>query len=549
MLVQKGNIVDLEQQRVYFGEICYDLKGVVSVLEISSEVEGELFVMPGFVDSHVHIESSMLVPSEFAKVSVQFGVVATVSDPHEIANVLGVSGMEYMRKNGLDSGFKFFFGVPSCVPAVSFDRSGFVLDSKIVDELLASGNYYYLAEMMNFPGVVSEDEDVLAKIESALGRGLKVDGHAPGLIGDDLLKYVKSGITSDHECMSVDEAELKVKLGMKIQIREGSAAKNFDSLIDIAKKYPDMVMLCSDDCHPDDLLDEYFLKQVKRAILAGVDFFDVMKISNYNAVKHYGLPVGLLQKGDPADFIVVDNLKDLNILKTVIEGTVVYEKGTSKCNDVAVEVVNNFCENYIDLNDISVFYESHSSVDVKVISTIEGELYTKKDICSLDVVSNAVLASPDKDVLKIVVLNRYMKAKPSVGFIKGFGLKKGAICSSVSHDSHNIVAVGVDDESIVKVVNGVVNAKGGLAYADDDIFEILELPVAGIMSDSSAEVVASKYRHLLEVAQRSGSKMKAPFMTMAFMSLVVIPELKISDQGLFDVVAFKPTSLFENERK
>lgn len=549
MLVQRGNIVDLERKRVYFGEFYYDSKGIVSVLEISPEIEGELFVMPGFVDSHVHIESSMLVPSEFAKVSVRFGVVATVSDPHEIANVLGVSGMEYMRRNGLSSGFKFFFGVPSCVPAAGFDRSGFILDSEVVDKLLASGNYYYLAEMMNFPGVVSGDVEVLAKIKSALSRGLKVDGHAPCLVGDDLLRYVQSGITSDHECMSAEEAELKVKLGMKIQIREGSAAKNFDSLIDVAKKYPDMVMLCSDDCHPDDLLNEYFLKQVKRAILSGLDFFDAMKIANYNAIKHYGLPVGLLQKGDPADFIVVDNLTDLNVLKTVIDGTVVYEIGTSKCNDVAVEVVNNFYENYIGLGDISVSHEGGSEVDVKVISTIEGELYTKKEVCSLNVVGSTVLASPENDILKIVVLNRYVNAKPSVGFIKGFGLKKGAICSSVSHDSHNIVAVGVDDDSIVKVVNGVVNAKGGLAYADDDIFEILELPVAGIMSDSSAEVVASKYRHLLEVAQSSGSKMKAPFMTMAFMSLVVIPELKISDQGLFDVVAFKPTSIFENERK
>ncbi len=490
----------------------------------------------------------MLVPSEFAKVAVRTGVIATVSDPHEIANVLGVDGVEYMRLNGERSGFKFFFGVPSCVPAVPFDKSGAVLDSRIVTKMLESGKYFYLSEMMNFPGVVNGDVEVKAKIDAALRYGLKVDGHAPGLIGADLETYVNAGITTDHECMSLQEAEDKIKLGVKVQIREGSAAKNFDSLIDIVKKYPDMVMLCSDDCHPDDLLNGYFVGLVRRALKKGVDVFDVLRISGYNAIKHYNLPLGLLQEGDPADFVMVDNLLDFNVEKTVVGGKVLFEKGNVKTIDAKIEIVNNFIENIVRLEDIKVSSSQNDSVSVRVIGVVEGELYTNSEVYDLEVQNGNVTSDRNSDILKIVVLNRYQKAKPSVGFIKGFGLKQGAICSSVSHDSHNLVAIGVDDESIVKVINGVVASKGGLAYADDDVLKVLELPVAGLMAAASAEKVAEDYRNLLEITRKSGSTMKAPFMTMAFMSLIVIPELKISDQGLFDVVAFKPTSLFANER-
>ncbi len=544
----KGNIVDVDLRRVYFGEVLFLDGKIADLVWISEEKAGEKYILPGFVDSHIHIESSMLVPSGFSKVAVRTGVVATVSDPHEIGNVLGVAGVEYMRLNGECTGFKFFFGVPSCVPAVSFDRSGAVLDSKIVGELLGSGKYFFLSEMMNFPGVVCGDKEVLMKIEAALTRGLKVDGHAPGLVGDDLREYAAAGITTDHECMSFREAEDKIKLGIKVQIREGSAAKNFDSLIDIAKKYPDMVMLCSDDCHLDDLLNGYFVGLVKRALKAGVSLFDTLRISGYNAVKHYNLPVGLLQKGDLADFIVVDNLTDFNVEQTVVGGRVLFENGCVNIANCDVEVVNNFFENIIAVEDLRVVTDKIDSVAVKVIGVVEGELYTKNETCNLPVLNGEVFASKYDDILKIIVLNRYQKAKPSVGFIKGFGLKVGAICSSVSHDAHNIVAIGVDDESLVKVVNAVNASKGGLAYADADTVKVLELPVAGIMAVDPAEKVAKDYRDLLAIAEKSGSTMKAPFMTMAFMSLIVIPELKLSDQGLFDVVAFKPTSLFADEQ-
>ncbi|WP_320054852.1 adenine deaminase [uncultured Acetobacteroides sp.] len=544
----KGNIVDLEKKDVFFGEFFIKDGFVFDLVKISKEKKFEKYIIPGFVDSHIHIESSMLVPSEFAKVAVRTGVIATVSDPHEIANVLGVDGVEYMRLNGERSGFKFFFGVPSCVPAVPFDKSGAVLDSRIVTKMLESGKYFYLSEMMNFPGVVNGDVEVKAKIDAALRYGLKVDGHAPGLIGADLETYVNAGITTDHECMSLQEAEDKIKLGVKVQIREGSAAKNFDSLIDIVKKYPDMVMLCSDDCHPDDLLNGYFVGLVRRALKKGVDVFDVLRISGYNAIKHYNLPLGLLQEGDPADFVMVDNLLDFNVEKTVVGGKVLFEKGNVKTIDAKIEIVNNFIENIVRLEDIKVSSSQNDSVSVRVIGVVEGELYTNSEVYDLEVQNGNVTSDRNSDILKIVVLNRYQKAKPSVGFIKGFGLKQGAICSSVSHDSHNLVAIGVDDESIVKVINGVVASKGGLAYADDDVLKVLELPVAGLMAAASAEKVAEDYRNLLEITRKSGSTMKAPFMTMAFMSLIVIPELKISDQGLFDVVAFKPTSLFANER-
>jgi adenine deaminase len=544
----RGNIVDLEKDRIFFGDVVVESGIVLDLIFVSEELKGEDYVIPGFIDSHIHIESSMLVPSEFAKIAVRTGVVATVSDPHEIANVLGVDGVEYMRMNGLKSGFKFFFGVPSCVPAVPFDRSGAVLDSGVVRKMLKSGKYFYLSEMMNFPGVVDGDLEVKSKIDSALRCGLRVDGHAPGIVGADLEAYVNAGITTDHECMSLQEAEDKISLGMKVQIREGSAAKNFDSLIDVAKMYPRMVMLCSDDCHPDDLLNDYFVVLVKRALKDGVNLFDALRISGYNAVKHYNLPVGLLQKGDPADFIVVDNLSDLNVKKTVVGGEVLFENGVTYMNSTEIEIVNKFIENIVSVDDIKVFSTQKDVTSVRVIGVVEGELYTKSEVYDLAVLNGEVASDTDSDILKIVVLNRYQKAKPSVGFIKGFGLKQGAICSSVSHDSHNLVAIGVDDESIVKVINGVVASKGGLAYADDDVLKVLELPVAGLMAAASAEKVAEEYRGLLEITRKSGSAMKAPFMTMAFMSLIVIPELKISDQGLFDVVEFKPTSLFVNER-
>ena len=543
-----GNIVDIESRRIFFGGICVEGGVIVDLEYVSDEKVGEKYIIPGFVDSHIHIESSMLVPSEFARVAVRTGVVATVSDPHEIANVLGEEGVEYMWSNGVKSGFKFFFGVPSCVPAVSFDRSGAVLDSVVVEKMLKSGKYFYLAEMMNFPGVVGNDREVKAKINAALRCGLRVDGHAPGLIGVDLKAYVDAGITTDHECMSLQEAEDKIKLGMKVQIREGSAAKNFESLIDIVKEYPEMVMLCSDDCHPDDLLDGYFLSLVKRALKSGVGLFDALRISGYNAIKHYDLPVGFLRKGDFADFVVLSNLTDFTVEKTVIGGSVVFDRGEVKIGGVEIDVVNNFVENIVSVEDVKISTDEKDTVSVRVIGVVEGELYTNFEVHDLVVQDGEVVADMNEDILKIVVLNRYQAAKPCVGFIRGFGLKKGAICSSVSHDAHNIVAIGVDDESIVKVVNGVVASRGGLAYADDDVLKVLELPVAGLMSTSSAETVAKEYRELLEITRKSGSTMKAPFMTMAFMSLVVIPELKISDQGLFDVVAFKPTSLFVNER-
>jgi adenine deaminase len=544
-----GNIVDLHKKRVFYGEIVVQSGVIEDIVELGNEQFGVGYIMPGFVDSHIHIESSMLLPSEFAKVAVRTGVVATVSDPHEIGNILGEEGVLYMMNNGEQSGFKFFFGVPSCVPAVSFDRSGAVLDSSDVERMFKTGKYFFLSEMMNFPGVIAGDVEVMGKIRSALSRGLKVDGHAPGLVGSDLEAYAAAGITTDHECMSLEEAESKIKLGMKVQIREGSAAKNFNSLIQIAKMYPDMVMLCSDDCHPDDLLDGYFVGLVRRALSCGVSLFDTLRIAGYNAVMHYGIPVGLLRKGDDADFIVVDDLSDFNVVSTYIKGEKVFSKGVHAIPNIGINAINNFVQNFIDEQDITISTNTLDSVEVNVIGVIDGELYTNKEQHTLDIVDGKIAADVDRDILKIVVLNRYQKAKPSVGFIRGFGLKNGAICSSVAHDAHNIVAIGADDESIAKVINGVVEAKGGLAFADKETLKVLELPIAGIMSDKSAEQVAEDYRELLEIAKKSGSVMKAPFMTMAFMSLIVIPEIKLSDQGLFDVVAFKPTSLFVNEGK
>lgn len=544
-----GNIVDVAARRMFYGVVGVEDGLIVFAREISKVKDDKCFLIPGFVDSHIHVESSMLIPSRFADVAVRVGVVGVVNDPHEIANVLGVDGVNYMIDGSENAKMKFFFGVPSCVPSCGFDVSGADLDSYAVEKMFKTGKFVCLSEMMNFPGVLSGDAEVRKKIKAAVELGLRVDGHAPGLVGDNLAKYIKAGVSTDHECMTIEEAKERIVLGMKIQIREGSAAKNFDSLIDLMGEYPDMLMFCSDDCHPDDLLNDYFVGLVRRALKRGFDLFDVLRASGYNAVKHYNLPVGLLQEGDFADFLIVDNLVDFNIQKTIVNGELVYERNQPReVVERDVQIVNNFVQNFISVDDLNVFCSVKNEVSVRVIDVIEGELLTKSSVCSLNVNNGIVSSDVSRDILKVVVLNRYEMAKPSVGFIRGFGLKKGAIASSVSHDSHNIIAVGVDDESIAKVVNAVVSAKGGLAYADAEKLQILELPVAGIMSVKSGEEVAEEYANLLNVAKSSGAVLKAPFMTMAFMSLIVIPELKINANGLFDVLEFKPVSLFVDEQ-
>lgn len=536
----KGKVVDVVGKRVYKAEVFIEGGSVVRIVECDNVPD--VFIMPGFVDAHVHIESSMLVPQEFARLAVRHGTVASVSDPHEIANVLGIQGVDFMISNGSEVPFKFNFGVPSCVPATGFETSGSVLNSEDVRTLLLRDELKYLSEMMNFPGVIFGDEEVREKISSAKKVGKPVDGHAPGLSGKELKKYAEAGITTDHESVSVEEAVDKIKLGIKLQIREGSAAKNFDILWPIIDMYPDDVMLCTDDCHPDDLVEKHINDVVKRAIENGADLFNVLRAVSYNPIQHYKLNVGLLQVGDPADFIAVNNLKDFNVLDTYINGEKVFSNDKVLFDVVPYTNINNFNISFINEEDILI---RSLGLTQKVIVAKNGDLYTGVENISLAAKNEVLESDIKKDILKIVVVNRYKKSEPVVGFIKNIGLKQGAIAGSVAHDSHNIIAVGVSDEDIYKAINLVIKEQGGIVAKYGEKEYVLPLPVAGLMSDKPGEEVAEMYKKMNEVAKEWGSKLQAPFMTLSFMALLVIPELKIGDRGLFDGKKFEITSLSE----
>jgi len=522
------------------------------------------YILPGFVDAHVHIESSMLIPSEFARLAVVHGTVATVSDPHEIANVCGMAGVEYMIDNGRTVPFKFNFGAPSCVPATIFETAGAELNAADVDKLLQREDILYLSEMMNFPGVLYKDEEVLKKIAASHRQGKPVDGHAPGLRGEQAQQYIDAGISTDHECFTSEEALDKLQRGMNILIREGSAAKNFEALIDLLNDFPDAMMFCSDDKHPDSLVSGHINQLCVRAVAKNIDVFNVLKAACINPVLHYKLPVGLLRVGDPADCIVVKDLRSFEVLRTYINGELVAENGktlislASGVRSSESKTVNNFsCDKKVPADFIywnsqdkgshnslltthdSTLTTHHSPLTIQVIEALDGQLITNKIEAEIETGEAVLTTNTKDDLLKIVVVNRYKNAPVAKAFIKNFGLKTGAIASSVAHDSHNIVAIGVDDESICQAVNLVIAEKGGISCVSDQTNMVLALPVAGLMSNEDGYKVAEAYTSIDAMAKSLGSTLSAPFMTLSFMALLVIPHLKLSDKGLFDGDNFK----------
>ena len=536
-----GQIVDLVNSRIFSGVVVVE-NGKISKIE-EQAVGNTRYIMPGFIDAHVHVESSMLVPSEFARLAVCHGTVATVSDPHEIANVLGKEGVRYMIDNGKKVPFKFFFGAPSCVPATAFETAGCTLDSDDIEELMASPDVYYLSEVMNYPGVINGDPEIMKKIAAAKKHGKPVDGHAPAVTGSNLQKYVGAGITTDHECFRMEGALEKISLGMKILIREGSGARNFEALIPLMESHPDRLMFCSDDKHPDELDDGHIDVLVRRAIELGYNVMDVLRAASLNAVRHYNLDVGMLQVGDDADFIVVDDLRKPVARQTYIKGVLVAENGVPNIKYVETETPNRFNTPFIKAEDLFVPDEGKK---IKVIECFDGQLITDCITAMPKVEDGGIVSDVENDILKLVVVNRYHPAKPAVAFIKGFGLKRGALASSVAHDSHNIVSVGVTDKDILHAVNLLIEHTGGVtAYCSTEMVAV-PLPVAGLMSNEDGYEVAAAYQNADALAKRLGSKLYAPFMALAFMALLVIPELKLSDQGLFDVKTFGITSLYES---
>jgi adenine deaminase len=534
-----GNIVDLLKSEIYPGTI--DVKdGRIAGIERDGKRYGT-FIIPGFIDSHVHIESSMLTPSEFARLAVIHGTVATVSDPHEIANVLGMEGVKYMIENGKTVPFKFHFGAPPCVPATVFETSGAVLGPSDIESLFSDHGISYLSEVMNYPGVLNGDRDVMEKIGIARRLGKPIDGHAPGLSGEALKKYVAAGISTDHETFRYEEGKEKLEAGMKLIIREGSAATNFDALSGLIPEYPLQCMFGSDDKHPDDLAGGHINEFVKRGLRMGIDLMTLLRCASLNPVNHYGLDVGLLQVGDRADFLEVDGLDRMDILKTYIDGRLVAENGRSLMGHTSSPRPNSFGTGEKVSSDFALAKRGEL---VNVIEAIDHQVITGRMASIVGTNGDFAVSDPKKDILKLVVVNRYGNVPPAIGFVKNFGLKKGAMASSVAHDSHNVVAVGATDEDICEAVNLVIGARGGLSIAYDQIRELLPLPIAGLMTDEDGAKVARHYTRLDHHAKQLGSFLNAPFMTLSFMALLVIPQLKLSDKGLFDGEKFEFVDLF-----
>lgn len=538
-----GNIVDVLKGEIYPGTLALCNSRIA---DIKREIKRyPTFIIPGFIDSHFHVESSMLVPSEFARIAVIHGTVASVSDPHEIANVLGSAGINFMIQNSKTVPLKIYFGAPSCVPATDFETSGAVLGPEEVEQLLRKDEIKYLAEVMNFPGVINGNPDICEKIRIARKYSKVIDGHAPGLRGKDLEVYIKAGISTDHESFTKEEALEKIGLGMKIMIREGSAAKNLEELIPLIDDNYESCMFCSDDKHPDDLLRGHINEMVKTALTYGIDLMKVLRVACVNPVLHYGLDAGMLRKGDSADFLVINNLKELTVLKTYINGKVVAEEGKSCIVNQAPQTVNNFHAAEKSVND---FVLSAGNRKINVIEAIDGQVITGRLIANTMIADGNAVSDPDRDILKIAVINRYKESRVMIGFIKNIGLKNGAIASSIAHDSHNIIAVGVTDEAICRAVNLIIRTKGGISAVTNNREELLPLSVAGIMSDRDYTEVAEKYQEINNMAKQLGSTLQSPFMTLSFMALPVIPQLKLTDKGLFDAEQFRFIDVFEGAR-
>ena len=543
----KANIINIQNQKIYFGTVETIGRRISKIEYLEPEKINEPYLLPGFIDAHVHIESSMLPPTQFARLAVVHGTVGTVSDPHEIGNVLGIEGVRYMLEDAKQVPFKFCFGASPCVPATTFETAGATITPQDVETLLALDEIGYLAEVMNFPGVLNQDPDMMAKIALAKKYNKPIDGHSPGLRGEAAQKYIENGISTDHECFTYEEALEKIGFGMKIIIREGSAAKNYEALSPLISQFPDRIMFCSDDKHPDNLVEGHINLLVKRALAQGHQLFDVLTVACVNPVLHYNLNVGLLRGGDSADFILVNNLSDFDVLQTYINGELVAENGKSLIENKSSKVINQFDCSLKKVVDFELL-SSKNHIPIKVIEALDGQLITNKLTHTLQVIDGKVETDIENDILKIVVVNRYKNAPVAIGFIKNFGLKFGAMASSVAHDSHNIIAVGCDDKSLCKAVNLVIDSRGGVSAVGNSESHLLPLPIAGLMSDQDGYEVAKAYTAIDAFTKNElGSTLNSPFMTLSFMGLLVIPYLKMSDLGLFDGENFKFTDLVTSQ--
>lgn len=533
----EANVVNVHDRTVGYGKVQWRGGIITSISILGDERTDAPYLSPGLIDSHVHIESSMLTPAEFGRQVVRHGTVGTVSDPHEIANVLGVEGIRYMIDSAGDAPCKLFFGVPSCVPATPFETAGATLTVTEMPRLFAEPRVVALSEMMNFPGVLNDDAEVMEKLALARELGYPIDGHAPGLRGEAARRYAGAGISTDHECFTLQEARDKLSVGMHIQIREGSAARNFDALHPLLGESPAKVMFCSDDKHPDELLDGHINRLAARAVALGYERFDVLRAASLNPIRHYRLPVGTLRVGEPMDAVVFNDLANFEALATYVDGRLVADSGRSLTEHVSGKPVNRFAVEPIDADALAV--PGDGVQRMRVMEALDGELVTRERAETPTITNGIIEPDPQRDLLQLMVLNRYRPAPPATGFIRGFGLQRGALASTVAHDSHNLIAVGCSRDAMALAVNALIQTGGGIAVYDGDKTRTLPLPLAGLMSLDPAEIVGNRYAELDEAAKGLGSPLRAPFMTLSFMALLVIPSLKLSDRGLFDGERFE----------
>ncbi len=488
------------------------------------------YLLPGFIDSHIHIESSQLCPSRFAEAAVPHGTTAVISDPHEIANVLGMKGVELMLEDSAKVPLRTFLTAPSCVPATQYERSGATIGVAEIESMLKDQRFVGLGEVMDVQGVLNDDPRIISKIKAAKAFWKGIDGHCPGLVGKDLVKYINAGMRTDHESLTSDEAEEKYFLGMWIQVREGSASRDLRSLMPFAKAHE--CMLVSDDLRAKDLVNGHLDVLLRKAVALGMPPMHAIRAVTAWPAWHYNLPGGSVAVGRTADLVIVEDLRNFKVLQVFIEGKLVAEDGVPLF--LAEPRTNGLGILPRDLvaDDLLLPAEGERA-SVRVIEAVPDRIESGSLVTELPVREGCVRAMPEQDVLHLALVNRYVDERPVLGFIKGFGLKRGAMATSVAHDSHHILAVGASVDDMAKAINAV-SRSGGYAVCDDNVISALPLEVAGLMSTSPARVVAQKENDLVELLASMGCKLPAPFMTLSFQSLLVVPELKIGDRGLFD---------------
>ncbi len=541
-MIIKGNILNIYTDEIYPGEIEIE-KGVIQSIREVSSFFNEIIV-PGFIDSHIHIESSKLTPSRFAEIALKHGTTSVVADPHEIANVMGLEGIEYMLNDARNSPLKFNFAAPSCVPTTEYETAGATIDSNVIDDLLRKDEFVSLGEVMDYNGVIEGKEDLIAKIESAKKHKKPIDGHAPLVTGEDLQKYVKYGIDTDHECTSKREAAEKRRMGVKIMIREGSESHMLEELL-----HSDADFIVSDDICAEDLIDGHIDKLLRKAVSLGMDAFEALKLVTINPAKHYNLNVGSITPGKQADLVFIDNLEDFNVKRVIVDGNTIYKKQKLlyRANPMPVKTTLKITPKTAEDFDVKAQDENHKSATVNVINVEDNTIISSHDTAKLSIDRNTVIPSVFEDILKISVIERYGGNTIANGFVHGFNIKNGAIASSVSHDSHNIIAVGTNSQYIAEATNKIIENKGGLVAMSNKEMIDLPLPIAGLMSDKSANVVSKVSSSLNELVSSMGCTLSSPYTTLSFLALPVVPSIKITNKGLFDVDANKFIDVIAHE--